>query len=126
MHDKDWHREETYKSLVTISNNGIKFVLIINGGAIIALLTFLGNLLNKYGTIDMSFSFILYVAGIVLAGIAQVTAYITQLKLFNEYDGSSKHTPWLYLTMILLVLGIASFAIGSLCALSELQLYAKK
>ncbi len=43
MSNTDWHAEETYKSLMLYGNNAIRYVLLINGGAIIALLTFLGN-----------------------------------------------------------------------------------
>lgn len=35
MSDSEWHQEETYKSLILYGNNALKFVLLINGGAVI-------------------------------------------------------------------------------------------
>ncbi len=128
MSNTDWHNEETYKSLITISNNGLKFIFLINGGAVIALLTFLGNLLkNNNGSvaINMSLPMGLFLAGIVVAGIAYITAYVTQLRLYNEKAGTKKHEKWLRATLALAILGIISFGAGSICTLLELQSYAR-
>jgi hypothetical protein len=39
-----WHLQETYKSLITISVECLKMLAIVNGGAAVAVLTYLGNL----------------------------------------------------------------------------------
>src|SRR5580692_5156860 len=45
--DNLWHRQETYKSLITISVECMKMLAVVNGGAAIAILTYLGNLVAR-------------------------------------------------------------------------------
>jgi hypothetical protein len=40
----DFHPEETFKSLITISVEALKTLALVNGGAAVALLAYLGNL----------------------------------------------------------------------------------
>jgi hypothetical protein len=40
----DWHLTETYKSLITLTVEALKMLALINGGAAIAILTYVGNL----------------------------------------------------------------------------------
>jgi len=126
----NWHQEETYKSLMLYGNNALKFVLLINGGAVIALLTFLGNLLKNNShniEINMSWSMGCFLLGIIIGGIANLTAYYAQLKLYNESIGNIKdttHMRWVYITLGLVIFGILLFMIGSILTLNELQAYA--
>ena len=108
-------------------NNVVKFVLLVNGGAVIALLTFLGNFLktNQVG-VDMAWPMGCYLLGIILGGIANMTAYQTQLALYNEGMGNNLkhgHSTWLIMTIILVTLGIILFGVGSILALIELRSY---
>jgi uncharacterized membrane protein YidH (DUF202 family) len=127
MSDRDWHQEETYKSLILFGDNALKFVLLINGGAVIALLTFLGNLL-KIDTVSMHMGWPMgcFLTGIIVGGLANITAYYTQLMLFNESVGNKNgtiHMTWLYITIAFVVLGVLLFGIGSILTLLELQSY---
>ena len=36
MSNEDWHLQETYKSLMLYGSNAVKFVLLVNGGSVIA------------------------------------------------------------------------------------------
>ena len=124
----NWHQEETYKSLMLYGNNALKFILLINGGAVIALLTFLGNLLKNTNNleIDMSWAMGCFLLGIIVGGIANLTAYFAQLKLYNESIGntnSTTHMKWVYTTLGFVILGIILFTIGSILTLNELQSY---
>jgi len=47
MITKDETSIETYKSLISISTEGIKFCGLINGGAVIAILTFIGSMATQ-------------------------------------------------------------------------------
>lgn len=124
---KNWHAEETYKSLILFGNTGLRFVLLVNGGAILALLTFVGNLQGKVNPApDMTWPFVMFLTGILFGGFATLTAYFTQLTLYNESIGnvtnneSRNHTFWLRRSLALIGLGIVSFGIGSLLAVSRL------
>ena len=44
-----WHAQETYKSLMEYGTNVFRYCFITNGAAIVALLTFVGNLSSKSG-----------------------------------------------------------------------------
>jgi uncharacterized membrane protein YidH (DUF202 family) len=127
MRDSDWHQEETYKSLMLYGNNALKFVVLINGGAVIALLTFLGNLLKKDAVaIHMGWPMSCLLTGIIVGGLANITAYYTQLMLFNEVVGNEKyaiHAKLLYITLALVIFFIILFGVGSILTLLELQSY---
>ena len=53
--DQD-HALETYKSMISLGTEALKALLLINGGAIVALLAFLGQVPN--GAIRAKFSFL--------------------------------------------------------------------
>ena len=62
-----WLQEETYKTLSLYGNNAIKTVLLLNGGAVLSLLTFLGNFLKSGGaSIDMSLPMGCFLSGILV------------------------------------------------------------
>jgi len=42
----EWHDKETYKSLIQIGTSALRFILLANGGAAIAILALLGNMYN--------------------------------------------------------------------------------
>ena len=124
MSHSDWHQEETYKSLMLYGSGAVKYVLLVNGGSVIALLTFLGNLLKTPGHVpDMRWPLACFLIGIVFGGIAHLTAYLTQLALYNEGNGNAPdrdHTFWLWRSVFLVVAGLAMFGAGSVLALIEL------
>ena len=132
MEEETWHLQETYKSLISFGTNTVKFVLLVNGGAVIALLTFLGNFLKNTSStsgqvsIDMGWAMGCFLIGIVVGGIGNLSAYQTQLTLYNEEIGNPQkksHTFWLHCTTVLVVIGILLFGVGSILALLELRTY---
>ena len=40
----EWHLTETYKTLITLTVEALKMLALVNGGAAVAVLTYLGNL----------------------------------------------------------------------------------
>ncbi len=50
----DIHGQETYKSMLAISAEGIKSLLLINGGAIVAILSFLGSSNDGKSVVQLS------------------------------------------------------------------------
>jgi hypothetical protein len=125
MAEEDWHKQETYKSMIDYGRGMLRFVFLVNGGAIIGIMTFMGNVYSKSGTIlPMKTPIIVFLVGIFFAGLATATAYMAQFKLFNESVWSIKgvgwgaHMRWVFLTMTFLLISLIAFATGSLLAVS--------
>jgi hypothetical protein len=79
------HQLEMFKSVVDTGQTAIKSAILINGGAAVALLAFLGNLLTKdapQGVVfpidDISFAMLIFVIGVGCAGGASALGYLTQ------------------------------------------------
>jgi len=104
--------QETYRSMIQIGTMMIKFCGTVNGGALLALLTFIGNAIKNGQQLDMTFPFILYASGLTCAGFATMTTYIIQKTL---YEGSD--SVWVYkFTWVFLILSIACFLVASILA----------
>lgn len=107
---------------MTYGTGAIKFVMVANGGAILSILTFIGNYPNKIP--GLKYPIIFFVAGVIVSGVANITAYLTQFSLFNQREGNVSlwrdHRSYLYISMLLVLFGMIFFSIGSLeaaCAL---------
>jgi len=86
------HWIETYKSLISISIEGFKFSALANGGAAVALLTYLGNLAGKSAPFpNMRYPMMCYLAGLVCVGIAMLSAYFAQYKLLEKSGAAENH-----------------------------------
>jgi len=112
-HD-DWL--ETYKSLITLASEGFKFCALANGGAAVAILAYLGNVVGKGGSApDMHSAMAAFLSGLVLCGFAMIFAYCNQLNRLNRL--SKREDPskdWrLWVSVVLVIASLASFACGS-------------
>lgn len=121
MKENNWHKEETYKSLIHYGTSAIKFVFIVNSGAILAMLTFLGNLIknNVIFSNDIKYSMYYFIGGLIASGIATFFAYFTQLKLY-EFPEENNYVWFLRLSMFFVVLGMLSFILGSFSSINLL------
>jgi hypothetical protein len=82
---KKEHAIETYKALIQMGSAGIKFASILNGGAAVALLSYLGNVAGKGASVpDMRLPMGCYIVGLVFCGLAYIASYFMQLALYNE------------------------------------------
>lgn len=71
----------------------MKLMALLNGGAAIALLAYLGNIAGKgVAAPDVRRSMAAYLGGLVLCGLAFAASYLTQLKLYNESVGEHGST----------------------------------
>ena len=122
--DKE-HQIETFKSLIQISVEGLKLLALLNGGAVVALLAYLGNLAGKpVSAPDIRIAMGCFLAGLVLCGLAFAASYLTQLGLYNESLGAipyGRHGRWLWLAMALGLLSLSAFAARSYLAASQLK-----
>jgi len=120
-----WHVEETYKSMIQISMTVMRFILVANGGAAVALLSFAGNLYVK-GEIPPNFTngMFCFIAGVVFGGLTAVFAYMTQLTLFREDMGrkeENKHHMWMYAAACCGLFGIVCFGVGACIVVWQFQ-----
>jgi hypothetical protein len=120
------HAVETYKSLITISVEMLKALVLLNGGAVVALLAYVGQAPNRpqlAAHVRCPLAF--FVAGLVSAGLAFGTSYLTQFALYNEsvlpqrYRGP-KHQVFLWITVTAGVLSLGSFSIGAFAGIMAL------
>ncbi|MFP5435503.1 MAG: hypothetical protein ACLGIM_20660 [Alphaproteobacteria bacterium] len=61
----------------------LKSLMLVNGGAILAILTFLGNSKARYSVFPIKLAFVCFIAGIVLVLFAYICAYFSQGHFMN-------------------------------------------
>lgn len=113
MADTHWHEQETFKGLITLSSEGLRFVSLVNGGAAVAVVAY-G--LGKLPSVSLVWPMACFLLGTVLSGFAYIAAYVTQLAVFNESarlgNKLAPHSKWLVTTGLLGLFAITSFAAG--------------
>jgi hypothetical protein len=122
----EWHIQETFKGLVTLSVEALKVIALVNGGAAVAILTFCGNISAKG---DSSYlgnfkpSLFWYCGGLASTMVAFIVAYLTQLRLYHEEKRRHERGsfleihPWLIgLGVLLLIFSVIAFGMGSYAA----------
>lgn len=126
----------------TLGTAGLKALMLVNGGALIALFTFIGNS-GAGGTItnvdNVWQGFAAFVGGLVAAVAAHITAYFMQanfgyattyemwnsqakaLRMEPKHDGDPSFrvgTTYMIVTVILILISLLLFCIGSGLALA--------
>jgi hypothetical protein len=119
------HQQETYKSMVAISIEAIKFSALANGGAAVALLAYLGNVHGKatgQPVADLGYAMGLFTLGLLFSGFLIAASYLTQLRLYNEAFSSPApkkrggHRSFLYAAIAFFFISLVSFGAGALVA----------
>lgn len=117
------HEVEMFKSVVEAGLNALKSALVINGGAAIALLAFVGNQITKSAASDQRFiltcfgySLLVFIVGAGFAGVASGARYLAQFSYARALDNFSrgiKSSAWLKwghgINILSIILGAASF-----------------
>lgn len=118
----DWHAEETYKSMIQLSQGALRFGALVNGGAAVALLAMVGDLAGSEPALDIRTAMLCFVAGVVLSGLAHACSYLTQLQLYQEtaFGAPQRHTVYLYLAIAFVLGSLALFAFGAWSAATAL------
>ena len=86
---------ERVKFQVSIADTTMKALILVNGGAVIALFTFLGNLIGRGGsasfdTAPIWSAFACFIGGLVAALLCHVAAFLSQDRFFNQ----AMHEVW--------------------------------
>ncbi len=115
------HLIETYKSLIQMAIEALKLLALLNGGAAVAILAYLGNIAGKSQPMpDMRCPMMSYVFGLFFCGLAFIVSYLTQNRLYNEAMGRPgriiSHQHLLWIALFFAFLSLVAFAIGSLLA----------
>jgi hypothetical protein len=110
------HKVETYKSLIQISLEALRFLALVNGGAAIALINYITSGLQKTGHApDARLPMGFFLGGLVCCGVAFFSSYCTQNILFNEAMGRScknSHLWPLGISVAFFIGGLGCFAAG--------------
>lgn len=121
---KNDHWLETYKSLVTLSTEAFKFSALINGGAAVAILAYLGNIAGKEKVVpDMRCAMFAFLVGLSLCGFAMLFAYLTQLTRLNDISNNRDPSrSWkLPVTILLFTLSLITFIVGAWLAATSFR-----
>ena len=124
-----WHIEEVFKSLVTLAVESLKMMALVNGGAAVAILAYLGNIASRnpppLHAPKMLCPLLCYSGGVLASALAFIGAYATQLRLYNEerarHDGKpfrQYHQIGVGICMLLLVFSAIAFGLGCYYAAS--------
>lgn len=108
-------------SAATLAQSTIKGAMLINGGAAVAVLAFIGNIWSKCNEVpeSIAWSVASYSGGVLIAGIAMGTAYFTQYyyleNLLNEKGANKVKVGKVFrnTSTILIIGSFISFAIGT-------------
>jgi hypothetical protein len=96
-----WHIEETFKGLIALSIELLKALLLINGGAAVAILAYLGNLASHpvAHLPNMKNALLCFAGGVFTTALAFIAAYFTQFRLYYEERCASHETALLYASL---------------------------
>lgn len=113
MNIKDEHWLETYRSLITISLEGFRYLALVNGGAIVALLAYLGDVQSNSSPVPgLRWAMGGFLVGLACWGGALLFSYITQLRVLNRRS----HSISLYCAIVFYVASLKAFCVGAWCA----------
>jgi hypothetical protein len=85
---------ETYKSLISISVELYKTLLLLNGGGIIALLTYIGSRNKDYiASPHISCSIYIFISGVAVVPIAFALSYGIQFAIYKQYLQNLQNQP---------------------------------
>lgn len=98
--------------------NGLKALLLLNGGAAVAILAFLGNIINSYyekWLFGMAWRLMFFSLGSFFATIAWLFSYTSQTyynAATGDTDKITKGDFWRYITILSVIIGGILFLIG--------------
>jgi hypothetical protein len=121
----DTKANEIFKSMVGIATEGLKALLLVNGGAVVALLTFVGNS-ETVAAGQFAVPAAAFLTGLVLCVIAFCSAYATQFHLYNEQPPEPKfparsHMRFFKWTALFVATSLIAFSVGAMTSVNALS-----
>jgi acyl-coenzyme A thioesterase PaaI-like protein len=116
MSDEDPRRHQ-----VTFSQSIIRQLLAVHGGAVVALLAYIGNAGRAFYVDDLRRAFGLFVAGILFTILATICGYFAHGSIWQERWTSAK--VWELGGIGAVVLSLAAFAAGSMLAIRSMLFF---
>ncbi|MBX4884026.1 hypothetical protein HJA90_10570 [Rhizobium bangladeshense] len=101
---------EMFKSALVAGQNAIRTMIVINGGAAVAMLAFISNLLRDGRTFDVAgyaAAMLAFTAGALLAGLVSGGTYLTQW--IGASDSQVAYRVAFGINLVTILLGIVSF-----------------
>ncbi len=120
---QEQHKVETYKSLITISTEVFKYLILLNGGAAAGMLAGIEKIVRVIDSSCIRVAMICFVVGLVLATMATFGAYFTQRRLHDENIGAKPHgghSWWVGIVVILCLGSLVAFSAGALVAVMNI------
>ena len=108
--DQKWHWGEGTKYVI----EGAKAILLINGGAAISILTFIGNTKTHQALITISIAFFAF--GALASALIFLFCYLTQLEYGNA--GTGRSNKWHTKSYCAVVISVGFFFVGMLVAMT--------
>jgi len=115
---------ETYRSMISVGTEALKALQLLNGGAVIALLTYLGHTSARLCLAPRAQCPVAwFVIGLLSGTAAFLTTYFTQLLLYGEFvrGDKTRHPVLLWLTVALALVSLAAFAGGAFASIAALS-----
>lgn len=128
QHQRDWVIENT-RQTVQLGLSAIRTTVLINGGALVALLAFLGNVWAKSGPVAaFSVSFRWFAIGLLVATLTLAFSYVAQFCYGISDDSGTAIPKWLRVgkgfhigALVFFVAALATFAAGCFASFSALK-----
>jgi hypothetical protein len=121
-----------FNSVIEAGQTALKSSSLINGGAAVSLLAFLGNLLTKdapYGTTypiqELSWAMLIFFIGVGFSGVATAARYFSQATYAENKESQGDFFRWVAIVFALLSFGAFFYGgVEAYCALQPLPLAA--
>jgi ABC-type Fe3+ transport system permease subunit len=115
---------EMFKSVIASGQIALRFLLLINGGASLAMLTFIGTLTKNRPVMvtEYAFSLLFFVIGVLLATICAGLTYINQV--IYHAKGDKKGNCFRFITLLCGASSAIVFAVGTYFAYQAFKMFA--
>lgn len=118
MYNDEEKRTETYKSLISVSLELYKTLLLINGGGIVSILAYIGTRPEKYQPGYMTIiSAAFFIIGLISVVFAIIFSYLVQFYIHSEIslnnkDSKENQNKYFFMAKKCIIVSIISMIIG--------------